>query len=91
MYAPLGLDRRAAEKACSGAWAGNARTSGSIARDVFDLLSRLLSYRVAPSHLAGSLRVFRIVDVIVSNDTTCFNDVERPGKAHCGYARNPMC
>ncbi len=51
----------------------------------------LLSYRVAPSHLAGSLRVFRIVNVIVSNDTTCFNDVERPGKAHCGYARNPMC
>ena len=86
-------------------------TSGSIARDVFDLLSRLrawtpsgagpmtvvafsdpndlLSYRVVPSHLAGSLREFRIVNVIVSNDTTYFNYVERPDKAHCGYARNP--
>jgi hypothetical protein len=86
-------------------------TSGSSARDVFDLLSRLrawtppgtgpmtvvafsdpndlLSYRVVPGHLAGSLREFRIVNVIVSNDTTYFNYVERPDKAHCGYSRNP--
>lgn len=86
-------------------------TSGSSARDVFDLLSRLrawtpsgtgpltvvafsdpndlLSYRVVPRHLAGSLREFRIVNVIVSNDTTYFNYVERPDTAHCGYARNP--
>ena len=27
--------------------------------------------------------------MIVSNDTTYFNYVERPDKAHCGYARNP--
>jgi hypothetical protein len=86
-------------------------TSGSGARDVFDLLSRLrawrpsgtgpltvvafsdpndlLSYRVVPRHLAGHLREFRLVNVIVSNDTTYFNYVERPDKAHCGYARNP--
>jgi hypothetical protein len=95
----------------NGAPGPQRRTSGSIARDVFDLLSRLrgwtpsgaapmtvvafsdpndlLSYRVVPNHLAGSLREFRIVNVIVSNDTTYFNYVERPDKAHCGYARNP--
>jgi hypothetical protein len=86
-------------------------TSGSSARDVFDLLSRLrawaphgtgpmavvafsdpndlLSYRVVPGHLAGNLREFRIVNVIVSNDTTYFDYVERPDQAHCGYSRNP--
>jgi hypothetical protein len=95
----------------NGAPAPQRSTSGSSARDVFDLLSGLrvwtppgtgpltvvafsdpndlLSYRVVARHLAGSLREFRIVNVIVSNDTTYFNYVERPDKAHCGYARNP--
>ena len=95
----------------NGAPAPQRPTSGSSARDVFDLLSHLrawmpsgagpltvvafsdpndlLSYRVVPKHLAGRLREFRIVNVIVSNDTTYFNYVERPDKAHCGYARNP--
>ena len=85
-------------------------TSGSSARDVFDLLSRLrawtpsgtgpltvvafsdpndlLSYRVVPRYLAGDLRGFRIVNVIVSNGATYFNYVERPDQAHCGYTRN---
>ena len=35
------------------------------------------------------LEGFRIVNVIVSNDTTYFNYVERPDTAHCGYAWNP--
>lgn len=49
----------------------------------------LLSYRLVPDHLDGNLRDFRIVNVIVSNDTTYFNYVERPDTAHCGYAWNP--
>jgi len=49
----------------------------------------LLSYRIVPAHLPESLREFRIVNVIVSNDTTYFNYVERPDTAHCGYTWNP--
>jgi hypothetical protein len=49
----------------------------------------ILSYRIVPEHIAGDLRDFRVVNVIVSNDTTYFNYVERPDIAHCGYAWNP--
>jgi hypothetical protein len=49
----------------------------------------LLSYRIVPDHLAGKLEDFRVVNVIVSNDTTYFDYVERPDTAHCGYSWNP--
>lgn len=49
----------------------------------------LLSYRIVPGHLAGDLKDFRVVNVIVSNDTTYFKFVERPDTAHCGYTWNP--
>lgn len=49
----------------------------------------LLSYRIVPGHLAGNLKDFRVVNVIVSNDTTYFDYVERPDTAHCGYTWNP--
>jgi hypothetical protein len=49
----------------------------------------LLSYRIVPGHLAGNLKDFRIVNVIVSNDKTYFDFVERPDTAHCGYTWNP--
>jgi hypothetical protein len=49
----------------------------------------LLSYRIVPGHLDGNLKDFRIVNVIVSNDKTYFDFVERPDTAHCGYTWNP--
>lgn len=49
----------------------------------------LLSYRIVPGHLAGDLKDFRVVNVIVSNATTYFKYVERPDTAHCGYTWNP--
>ncbi|GEP57912.1 hypothetical protein [Reyranella soli] len=49
----------------------------------------LLSYRIIAGHLAGDLKDFRVVNVIVSNDTTYFKYVERPDTAHCGYTWNP--
>ncbi|MBL6615415.1 MAG: hypothetical protein ISP45_15490 [Reyranella sp.] len=49
----------------------------------------LLTYRIVPGHLAGNLKDFRVVNVIVSNDTTYFDYVERPDTAHCGYTWNP--
>ncbi len=49
----------------------------------------LLSYRIVPGHLDGNLKDFRIVNVMVSNDTTYFDYVERPDTAHCGYTWNP--
>lgn len=49
----------------------------------------LLSYRIVAGHLAGDLRDFRVVNVIVSNDATYFKYVERPDTAHCGYTWNP--
>ncbi len=49
----------------------------------------LLSYRIVAGHLAGDLKDFRVVNVIVSNDTTYFQYVERPDTAHCGYTWNP--
>lgn len=49
----------------------------------------LLSYRIVPAHLDGNLKDFRIVNVIVSNDKTYFDFVERPDTAHCGYTWNP--
>jgi hypothetical protein len=49
----------------------------------------LLSYRIVPGHLDGNLKDFRIVNVMVSNDTTYFDFVERPDTAHCGYTWNP--
>jgi hypothetical protein len=49
----------------------------------------LLSYRIVPGHLDGNLKDFRIVNVMVSNDTTYFDFIERPDTAHCGYTWNP--
>jgi hypothetical protein len=49
----------------------------------------LLTYRIVPGHLSGNLKDFRVVNVIVSNDTTYFDYVERPDTAHCGYTWNP--
>jgi len=49
----------------------------------------LLSYRIVPGHLDGNLKDFRIVNVMVSNDKTYFDYVERPDTAHCGYTWNP--
>jgi hypothetical protein len=49
----------------------------------------LLSYRIVAGHLAGDLKDFRVVNVIVSNDTTYFKYIERPDIAHCGYTWNP--
>lgn len=49
----------------------------------------LLSYRIVPGHLDGNLKDFRIVNVIVSNDKTYFDFIERPDTAHCGYTWNP--
>ncbi len=49
----------------------------------------LLSYRIVPAHLTEDLKAFRVVNVIVSNDTTYFGYVERPDTAHCGYTWNP--
>jgi hypothetical protein len=49
----------------------------------------LLTYRIVPGHLAGNLEDFRVVNVIVSNDSTYFDYVERPDTAHCGYTWNP--
>lgn len=49
----------------------------------------LLTYRIVPGHLSGNMKDFRVVNVIVSNDTTYFDYVERPDTAHCGYTWNP--
>jgi hypothetical protein len=49
----------------------------------------LLSYRIVPEHLAEDLKAFRVVNVLVSNDSTYFGYLERPDTAHCGYPWNP--
>jgi hypothetical protein len=35
------------------------------------------------------LKEFRVINVLVSNDTTYFGYLERPDTAHCGYPWNP--
>lgn len=66
-----------------------ARTIEPMTLVAFSDPNDLLSYRIVPDHLDGNLRDFRIVNVIVSNDTTYFDYVERPDTAHCGYTWNP--
>ena len=45
--------------------------------------------RIIPEHLAEDFREFRVINVLVSNDTTYFGYLERPDMAHCGYPWNP--
>jgi len=47
----------------------------------------LLSYRLLPVEL--ETREARLINVIVSNDGTLLDYVERPDNAHCGYSWNP--
>ena len=47
----------------------------------------LLSYRLLPAEL--ETRDARLINVIVSNDGTLLDYVERPDNAHCGYSWNP--
>ena len=49
----------------------------------------LLSYRIVPQHLAEHFKEFRVINVLVSNDSTYFGYMERPDMAHCGYPWNP--
>jgi hypothetical protein len=49
----------------------------------------LLSYRIVWEHLAEHFKEFRVINVLVSNDSTYFGYVERPDTAHCGYPWNP--
>lgn len=63
--------------------------SGPMTVIAFSDPNDLLSYRIVPGHLAGNLKDFRVVNVIVSNDATYFSYVERPDTAHCGYTWNP--
>jgi hypothetical protein len=49
----------------------------------------LLTYRIVPEHLAEDFGEFRVINVLVSNDTTYFGYLERPDTAHCGYPWNP--
>jgi hypothetical protein len=49
----------------------------------------LLSYRIVPDHLAEDFKEFRVINVLVSNDSTYFGYLERPDTAHCGYPWNP--
>jgi hypothetical protein len=49
----------------------------------------LLSYRIVPEHLGEHFEEFRVINVLVSNDSTYFRYVERPDTAHCGYPWNP--
>lgn len=65
-----------------------ARTTEPMTVVAFSDPNDLLSYRIVPGHLDGDLKDFRIVNVIVSNDTTYFDYVERPDTAHCGYTWN---
>jgi hypothetical protein len=65
------------------------RTDGPMTVVAFSDPNDLLSYRIVPGHLAGNLEDFRVVNVIVSNDTTYFDYIERPDTAHCGYTWNP--
>ncbi len=44
----------------------------------------LLSYRIVPQHLAEHFKEFRVINVLVSNDSTYFGYMERPDMAHCG-------
>jgi hypothetical protein len=46
----------------------------------------LLSYRLLPTAL--DVRAAELVNVTVSNDNTYLGFLERPDKAHCGYAWN---
>ena len=66
-----------------------SRTTKPMTVVAFSDPNDLLSYRIVPGHLAGDLKDFRVVNVIVSNDTTYFKYVERPDTAHCGYTWNP--
>ena len=51
--------------------------------------SDVLSYILAPSRHAQQAG-YRVVDVIVSNDTTYLGLVELPNNAHLGYLSNPV-
>lgn len=62
--------------------------SGPMTVVAFSDPNDLLSYRIVPAHLGDSLKEFRVINVIVSNDKTYFNYVERPDTAHCGYTWN---
>jgi hypothetical protein len=64
-------------------------TTGPMTVVAFSDPNDLLSYRIVPGHLSEDLKEFRVVNVIVSNDTTYFDYVERPDTAHCGYSWNP--
>lgn len=66
-----------------------ARTIEPVTVVAFSDPNDLLSYRIVPGHLDGNLKDFRIVNVMVSNDKTYFDYVERPDTAHCGYTWNP--
>lgn len=48
----------------------------------------LLTYRLTPASLAKHLDDFRVINVIVSNDTTVLGYIERPDTAHCGCTWN---
>ena len=66
----------------------SAPVTGPMTVVAFSDPNDLLSYRITAAHLAEHFRDFRVVNVIVSNDTTYFGYVERPDTAHCGYAWN---
>jgi len=63
--------------------------SGPMTVVAFSDPNDLLSYRIVPAHLAEDLKEFRVINVLVSNDTTYFGYLERPDTAHCGYPWNP--
>jgi hypothetical protein len=64
-------------------------TTGPMTVVAFSDPNDLLSYRIVPAHLAEDLKEFRVINVLVSNDTTYFGYLERPDTAHCGYPGNP--
>jgi hypothetical protein len=49
----------------------------------------LLSYRIVPQQLAEHFEELRVINVLVSNDSTYLGYIERPDTAHCGYPWNP--
>jgi hypothetical protein len=62
---------------------------GQVTAVAFSDPNDLLSYRIVPKHLAKYDEHFRLINVIVSNDSTYMGFVERPDTAHCGYFWNP--
>ena len=63
--------------------------SGPMTVVAFSDPNDLLSYRIIPARLGEDMKEFRVINVLVSNDTTYFGYVERPDTAHCGYPWNP--